>query len=119
MKEEKNSIRVEFSLSEEDEKPFLMSINEAESAMTRQSSNNILFNSAINFRLKEDKVNYFYQTDNIINRDELIKDTDNTNFLFYEQNQESEINKIDLGYLDSLNELNFDFGNNFMMNFEK
>ena len=118
MKEIKNCIKVELSLCEENEKPFLMNINENESAMTRPSSNNILFDSGISFHspLKEEKL---YQTDNIINRDELIKETENSNYLFYEPNQESEINKIDLGYLDSLNELNFDFDDNFMMNFEK
>ena len=118
MKEIKNCIKVELSLCEENEKPFLMNINENESAMTRPSSNNILFDSGISFHspLKEENL---YQTDNIINRDELIKETENSNYLFYEPNKESEINKIDLGYLDSLNELNFDFDDNFMMNFEK
>ena len=112
MKEIKNCIKVELSLCEENEKPFLMNINENESAMTRPSSNNILFDSGISFHspLKEENL---YQTDNIINRDELIKETENSNYLFYEPNQESEINKIDLGYLDSLNELNFDFDDNF------
>ena len=44
----------------------------------------------------------------------------NSNFMFYEPEQEeNEVNKIDLGYLDSLNELNFDFDKTFMMNFEK
>ena len=41
-----------------------------------------------------------------------------SNFLFCEPNEENEVNKIDLGYLDSLNELNFDFDNTFM-NFEQ
>lgn len=123
MKELKDSIQVEFSLCDDSEKPFLPSINEVESALTRPSSNNTLFNNGLSLQspLKEDKIKQFYQTDNSIVHNALIIEDEakNTNYLFYEPNQESEINKIDLGYLDSLNELNFDFDNNFMMNFEK
>ena len=70
--------------------------------------------------MKEETVKNYNQNDSTIIRNELIEDeAKNTNYLFYEPNQESEINKIDLGYLDNLNELNFDFDNHFMMSFEK
>ena len=112
-KEEKKCIKVEFSLCEE---------NEGENALTRPSSNNTLFTNTIGMQspMKEETVKNYNQSDCTIIHNELIEDeAKNTGYLFYEPNQESEINKIDLGYLDNLNELNFDFDNNFMMSFEK
>lgn len=121
-KQNKKKLEISLSLGDENDKQLIKANNE--NAITRPSSNFTLYNDE--FQILSTKATSKGVT-NLLTLENAHKEVSNdiisesnSNFMFYEPEQEeNEVNKIDLGYLDSLNELNFDFDKTFMMNFEK
>lgn len=121
-KQNKKKLEISLSLGDENDKQLIKANNE--NAITRPSSNFTLYNDE--FQILSTKTTSKGVT-NLLTLENAHKEVSNdiisesnSNFMFYEPEQEeNEVNKIDLGYLDSLNELNFDFDKTFMMNFEK
>ena len=121
-KQNKKKLEISLSLGDENDKQLIKANNE--NAITRPSSNFTLYNDE--FQILSTKATSKRVT-NLLTLENAHKEVSNdiisesnSNFMFYEPEQEeNEVNKIDLGYLDSLNELNFDFDKTFMMNFEK
>ena len=121
-KQNKKKLEISLSLGDENDKQLIKANNE--NAITRPSSNFTLYNDE--FQILSTKTTSKGVT-NLLTLENAHKEASNdiisesnSNFMFYEPEQEeNEVNKIDLGYLDSLNELNFDFDKTFMMNFEK
>lgn len=109
MKINKTKGEISFSI----EKPIQIKTVNSETAITRPCSNFTLYSNEFQIlSTKEHKE----QLSSVSNEIDLMPETC-SNFLFCDQNEENEVNKVDLGYLDSLNELNFDFDSTFM-NFE-
>ena len=98
-------------------KPTQIKTVNSETAITCSCSNYMLYTNEFQIlSTKERKEGKVEPITSVSNEIDLMPETC-SNFLFCEPNEENEVNKIDLGYLDSLNELNFDFDNTFM-NFE-